>query len=56
MLFRSGDNLLKINETELNKPEELSGVVRKLQGQKVAITYEHEGEVKTTQATINSRK
>ena len=54
--LKRGDNLLKINETELNKPEELSGVVRKLQGQKVAIAYEHEGEVKTTQATINSRK
>ena len=53
--LKRGDSLLKINETELNKPEELSGVVRKLQGQKVAIAYEHEGEVKTTQATINAR-
>ena len=54
--LKRGDSLLKINEIELNKPEELSGVVRKLQGQKVAIAYEHEGEVKTTQTTINTRK
>lgn len=54
--LKRGDTLLKINEAELNKAEELSGVVRKLQGQKVAITYQHEGEVKTTQATINTRK
>ena len=53
--LKRGDMLLKINESDLNKAEELSGVVRKLQGQKVAITYQHEGEVKTTQATINTR-
>ena len=54
--IKRGDSLLKINEIELNKPEELSGVVRKLQGQKVAIAYEREGEVKISQATINTRK
>ncbi len=54
--IKRGDMLLKINETDLNKAEELSGVVRKLQGQKVAIAYEHEGEAKTAQATINTRK
>lgn len=54
--LKRGDMLLKINEAELNKADELSGLVRKLQGQKVAITYQHEGQVKTTQATINTRK
>ena len=53
--IKRGDSLLKINEIELNKPEELSGVVRKLQGQKVAIAYEREGQPATANATINKR-
>jgi PDZ domain len=50
-----GDVLLKISDVELNKPEELSPMVRKFQGQNVAIEYERAGEAKITQATINSR-
>ncbi len=50
-----GDMLLKINDTVLDKPEELSTVVNKFQGQNVAIQYEREGESKTTQATVNRR-
>ena len=53
--LKRGDSLLKINETELNKPEELSGVVRKLQGKKVLIAYERDGQPATADATINQR-
>jgi membrane-associated protease RseP (regulator of RpoE activity) len=53
--IKRGDLLLKINETELNKPEELSGIVRKLQGQKVAIVYEREGEKAIASAQVNQR-
>ena len=51
--LKRGDNLHKIGNVELNKPEELSAVVRELQGQNVAIEYEREDESKITQATIN---
>lgn len=50
-----GDILLKINDIALDKPEELSTVVNKFQGQHVAIQYEREGESKITQATVNRR-
>lgn len=50
-----GDMLLKLNDIELNKAEELAKVVRQYQGKNVAIAYERDGEAKTTQATINSR-
>jgi PDZ domain len=50
-----GDMLLAINETELDKAEELSKLVRQHQGKSVAIAYEREGAAKTTQATINTR-
>jgi hypothetical protein len=40
---------------ELNKPEELSSVVRQFQGQKVAIEYERDGNKATANAQINSR-
>jgi S1-C subfamily serine protease len=51
-----GDMLLAINQTELNKAEELSKVVREYQGKQVAIAYEREGVAKTAQATINKRQ
>ncbi len=50
-----GDVLTKIANIELNKPEELSDVVRKFQGQKVAIEYARGGDKAITTAQINSR-
>ena len=50
-----GDVLTKIGNIELNKPEELSDVVRKFQGQKVAIEYARDGDKAITTAQINSR-
>ena len=51
-----GDMLLKLNDTDLNKAEELSKVVSQHQGKNVVIVYERNDEAKTTQATINTRK
>jgi hypothetical protein len=53
--LKRGDVLLKISDVELDKPEELSNVVSKHQGQKVAIEYEREGAKNIAQAQINSR-
>ena len=50
-----GDVLTKIAGNELNKPEDLSGVVRKYQGQSVAIEFERGGEKKVANAQINNR-
>ena len=50
-----GDMLLAINETELNKAEELSKIVGQHQGENVAIAYEREGKQATTAAKINQR-
>jgi membrane-associated protease RseP (regulator of RpoE activity) len=50
-----GDVLTKIANVELNKPEELSSVVRKFQGQNVAIEYERDGNKAIANAQINSR-
>jgi S1-C subfamily serine protease len=50
-----GDMLLKVNDTELNKAEELAKIVRQYQGKSVTIAYERDGDAKTTQATINTR-
>jgi hypothetical protein len=50
-----GDILYKFAETELNKPEALSPLVRKFQGQNVAIEYEREGLMKIARAQINTR-
>ncbi len=50
-----GDVLHKISDIELNKPEEFSAVVRKFQGQNVAIEYERDGVNSMTKAQINSR-
>ena len=42
--------------TELNKAEELAKIVRQYQGKSVTIAYERDGEARTAQATINTRK
>ncbi len=51
-----GDVLTKIADVELSKPEEFSGIVRKFQGQNVAIEYERNEAKVATNALINSRK
>ena len=47
--------LFKISDAELNKPEELLPLVRKLQGQNVAIEYERGGNKNIAKAQINTR-
>ncbi|PPD54591.1 MAG: hypothetical protein CTY10_07545 [Methylotenera sp.] len=51
-----GDTLLKLAGNSLNKPEELSTVVRKHQGQEVVVEYERNGEKSIAMAQINARK
>jgi PDZ domain len=53
--LKRGDKILKIANIELNKPEELSSVVGKNQGQNVVIEFEHDGEKVATKADINKR-
>lgn len=53
--LKRGDTLYKIADVELNKPEELSPLVRKLQGQNVAIEYERGGNKNIAKAQINTR-
>jgi hypothetical protein len=50
-----GDILHKFAEAELNKPQALSPLVRKFQGQNVTIEYEREGVMNVAKAQINSR-
>ncbi|MEQ1599346.1 MAG: PDZ domain-containing protein [Methylotenera sp.] len=50
-----GDILHKLADTELNKPDELSPLVRKFQGQNVVIQYEREGVMNIAKAQINQR-
>lgn len=50
-----GDVLLKIADVALNKPEELSGLVQKYQGQDVVIEYEREGTPNVVHAQVNTR-
>lgn len=50
-----GDMLLKLNDTELSKAEELAKVVRQYQGKTVKIVYERDGQPATVDATINQR-
>jgi len=49
-----GDVLTKIANVELNKPEELSVLVRKFQGQNIAIEYEREGNKAIVATQINN--
>ena len=53
--LKRGDTLYKIANVELNKPEELSSVLRKYQGQNVAIEFERAGIKNTASAQINTR-
>ncbi len=50
-----GDVLYKLADMELNKPEELSTLVRQFQGKNVAIVYERDGVKATTSAQVNQR-
>ena len=50
-----GDMLLTLNDSELNKAEELAKVVRQYQGKTVKIMYERDGAPATANATINQR-
>ena len=50
-----GDVLTKIADVELNKPDELSSVVRKFQGQNVLIEYARNDVKATTKAQINAK-
>ncbi len=50
-----GDMLLKLNNTELNKAEELAKVVREHQGKQVEVEYERDGVKATTKAQINTK-
>jgi hypothetical protein len=50
-----GDVLHKISDVELNRPEELSSIVRKFQGQNVVIEYARNDVKVATKAQINQR-
>lgn len=50
-----GDMLLKLNDIELSKAEELSKVVREHQGKSVVIAYERDGVMNSAEAKINQR-
>ena len=50
-----GDMLLKLNDIELSKAEELSKVVREHQGKSVVIAYERDGVMNSAKAKINQR-
>lgn len=50
-----GDMLLKLNNIELNKAEELAKVVRQYQGKQVEVEYKRDGEKVSTKAQINAR-
>ncbi len=54
--LKRGDTLYKIANVDVNKPEELSSLVRQYQGQNVAIDYERAGQKNTANAQINARK
>ena len=54
--LKRGDVLLKLANNQLNKPEELSNVVRQHQGQEVAVEFERNGEKNITKTQINAKK
>ena len=54
--LKRGDVLLKLANNQLNKPEELSNVVRQHQGQEVAVEFERNGEKNVTKTLINAKK
>ncbi len=51
-----GDTLLKLAGNKLNKPEELSAMVRQHQGKEVELEFERNGEKSIANAQINARK
>jgi PDZ domain len=53
--LKRGDVLYKLSDVELDKPEELSTVVRKFQGQNVPIEFERDGQKSIANAQINAR-
>ena len=54
--LKRGDVLLKLANNKLNKPEELSNVVRQHQGQEVAVEFERNGKKNTTKTQISTKK
>ena len=54
--LKRGDVLLKLANNKLNKPEELSNVVRQHQGKEVTVEFERNGEKNTTKTQINTKK
>lgn len=53
--LQRGDTLLSLGGKSVNKPEELSALVAKLQGQAVELQITRGGEVRTLQAQIGKR-
>ena len=53
--LKRGDVLIKLGDTVLEKPEQLSGAAQKYQGKTVPIVYERAGEENTEQVAINQR-
>ena len=53
--LKRGDTLLTLAQNQLNKPEELSKIVRQQQGKTVQIAYERAGQPATVDVAINQR-
>ena len=53
--LKRGDVLIKLGDTVLEKPEQLSVSAKKYQGKTVPITYERAGQENTTEVAINQR-
>ena len=53
--LKRGDVLLKLGDTVLEKPEQLSAPVQKYQGKTVPIVYERAGEENTEEVVISQR-
>jgi len=51
-----GDNLLKIGEVTINKPEDLFSAVKRYQGQTVDVKLDRNGKDKDVTVAINTRK
>lgn len=50
-----GDNLLKIGEMVLDKPDDLFAAVKRYKGQSVPVELQHDGETKVVQLQLNNR-
>lgn len=51
--LQSGDEIISIAGRQITDAENLPSITEKLRGQTVEVSYAHEGEVKTVQATLN---